>query len=402
MRRLYTSLIQAHFSDTSQMLFLAGPRQAGKTTAAKEWLGDGKASHFYLNWDNQNDRQLLLQGPTIVAETLNIFIAQAEKYAIVFDELHKYRHWKTFLKGFFDTYQQYCQIIVTGSAKLDVYQRGGDSLMGRYFLYRVHPLSVGECCYPVARDSLILPPKRISSEQFMALREYGGFPEPFLQRKTRFSNRWHHLRHQQLFREDIRDLTRVQEIAQLELLSIFLRKQASQLLNYSTLANHIRVSSDTIRRWLVLLEEVYFCFRLSPWSQNITRSLIKEPKVYLWDWSLVEEIGARAENFIACHLLKATQLWTDMGFGIFNLYFIRTKEKQEVDFLVVRDNKPWFLVEVKNSDISLSKSLSYFHQQLNTQHAFQVVLDLEYAEVDCFTYHDPVVVSAKTFLSQLL
>ncbi|NNM59879.1 MAG: ATP-binding protein [Legionellales bacterium] len=384
------------------MLLLAGPRQSGKTTIAQIWLSELANNSHYFNWDNQDDRTLLLQGPAAIANTLHFDQLRTEIPRIVFDEIHKYSHWKTFIKGFYDTYKSHCQILITGSAQLNIYQRGGDSLMGRYFMYRIHPFSVAECIRTIPSEDLISSPVKLDQNQFDALWQFGGFPEPMIKQNQRFYNRWQQLRKQQLFREDIRDLTRIQEIKQLELLGTILENQAGQLITYNNLAMKTRVSSDTIRRWINILEEVYFCFRIQPWTQNISRSLLKEPKIYMWDWSVVADPGQRAENFIASHLLKAVHLWTDMGFGEFGLYFIRDKEQREVDFLVTKNNTPWFLVEVKKNDRHLSPALIRFHEKLQTNHAFQVVLDMEYVDADCFEHTEPLVVPAITFLSQLL
>lgn len=182
-----------------------------------------------------------------------------------------------------------------------------------------------------------------------------------------------------------------------------LKKQAGQATNYSSIANAVKVSSNTVSRWINVLQSLYFCFTIKPWSKNVKRSLIKEPKVYLWDWSEVQDPGARYENFIACHLLKATHFWTDYGLGEFELHFLRDKEKRAVDFLVTRDGKPWFLVEAKLSNNQrISPALHYFQEQTQSPHAFQVVYNLPFHEKNCFDYKKPIIVSAQAFLSQLV
>ncbi len=402
MKRIYENIILQHFKLFKQMLFLAGPRQVGKTTASliARQIDD---QFTYLNWDNQDHRKLILSGPAAIADHLELAKARVTLPMIIFDELHKYPQWKTFLKGFFDTYRENLRIILTGSSKLDVYRAGGDSLMGRYFPYRVHPISIAECLSTEMSHKEIHPPQVIDSSIFNDLFEFGGFPEPFLNKNKQFSQRWKQLRKEQLFREDIRDLSRIQEINQLEILAELLRHQAGQLLNYTNLANKIKVSVDTIRRWIQTLSMFYFCFAIKPWSNNITRSLIKEPKIYLWDWSDIDDIGQRAENFIASHLLKAVHYWTDCGLGNYDLYFLRDKDKREVDFLITKNNEPWFLVEAKYSDnSSISRNLAIFQQQTGAKHAFQVVIDMDYVAIDCFSYYKPTIVPAKTFLSQLV
>jgi predicted AAA+ superfamily ATPase len=331
-------------------------------------------------------------------------IGATEVKTIIFDEIHKYPHWKNFLKGFFDTHEkQGLNIVVTGSARLDVYRKGADSLMGRYFPYRMHPLTVAEVVSPRLKLQEIKAPKKIKADDFAALKQFGGFPEPFIRRSRQFHNRWKRMRTQLLFREELRDTSRIYEVGQVELLAKFLERNAAQLMNYASLARKVRCSEDSARRWTSVLESLYFCYLIRPWSRNVPRSLLKDPKVYLWDWSVLDPPGIRNENMVASHLLKAVHSWQDIGLGEYNLFFLRTKDKKEVDFLVTRDEKPWFLVEVKSSwDDPLSKSLSYFQEITEAKHAFQVVVDADYSNVDCFETTRPVKVAAINFLSQLV
>lgn len=386
------------------MLFLMGPRQVGKTTLCLHIRDSLDADFFYLNWDNLDDREVILRGPRALAELLHLSRARKKPPLLILDEIHKYNDWKNLLKGFFDTYSHSGEvnIIITGSARLDIFKFGGDSLMGRYFRYRIHPFSVAELLKKNMQETEIASPSKISDNSFQQLYSFGGFPEPFVQSDERFYQRWKQLRLQQLFYEEVRDATRIHEVQQMELLALNLKHQAGALTNYSSLAVKIRVSVETIRRWVSTLSQLYYCFSIRPWSKNITRSLLKEPKIYLWDWSLIEDPGAKAENFIGSHLLKACHYWTDRGMGSYELYFLRDKEKREIDFLVTKNEEPWFLVEVKCSEESLSPNLEYFQKQLNASHAFQVVINAEYEDIDCFRYTKPVVVSAKNFLSQLI
>ena len=402
MKRVYEILLEEHLKDLRQMVFLSGPRQVGKTTTSQEASLESPR-HYYFNWDNEDDRALIIEGPKAIARVTKLDEVQKNHPIILFDEIHKYRHWKRFLKGFFDTYEKKCRIIVTGSARLDVYKRGGDSLMGRYFLYRIHPLSIREIVDPRLPKTEIQPPKKIRPADYEALLTYGGFPEPYLKRKKSFFNHWKRLRTDQLFREDLRDLSRVQEIGQIQLLAEILQEEASHSLNYSSLASKVKVAAPTLQRWITLLKNLYFCFTIQPWSKNVSRSLIKEPKIYLWNWALIEDQGARLENMVASHLYKAIQFWTDRGLGEYGLYYLRDKDKREVDFLVTKDRKPWFLVEAKSSgNPGISKSLYYYKEILKVPHAFQIAFDLPYVDIDCFKFHDPVIVPAMTFLSQLI
>lgn len=400
MKRLYETLAQTHFSNHTQMLFLGGPRQVGKTTISKALLAHMPGRYF--NWDNPEDRLKILGPYQQLMDQLPPRHLGAPKPLVVFDEIHKYKDWKNHLKGFFDTHKDACHILVTGSAKMDVYHRGGDSLMGRYFPYTIHPLSLREIVAPAPSDDCIQSPVHDPDNTYDRLYTFGGFPDPYIQGNSAFSNQWKQTRHQQLFREDIRDMGSVQQVDQLTLLAHVLQNQAGDLLNYAALSRKIRVTDQTIRRWLSILEAQYYCFSIKPWSHNVTRSLLKDPKVYLWDWSDVSDPGARFENFIACHLHKATTLWTEQGLGHFGLYFLRDKEQREVDFLVTRDNTPWFMVEAKvGSGRSLSPALAYFQKQIDVPHAFQVVHEMDYVHTSCFNEQGPLMVPARTLLSQL-
>ena len=402
MERYYNTLIQKELNSNRQMILLSGPRQVGKTTLAKKILADKQQEH-YLNWDDVNHRELILSGSDAIIKALGLDQLQPKKPTIVFDELHKYKNWKNFLKGFFDRFENEVNILVTGSARMDIFKQGGDSLMGRYFNYRLHPLSVRELIGDLDYDRQIQSPRMLSDKAFKQLINFGGFPEPFLKQDVRFFNRWQKLRNEQLVREEIRDNSMVHELAQMEVLVILLNKQAGQVTKYSSLAKQIRVSVDTIRRWLTILERFYYCFRVRPWYENISNSLRKEPKTYLWDWSTISAIGDKNENFIACHLYKACHWWTDLGYGQYELYYLRTKDQKEVDFIVCRNNKPWFLVEVKTSmTAGLSPNLKWFQKKTTAEHAFQVVIDADYIDRDVFTIKSPIKVPAKTFLAQLV
>jgi uncharacterized protein len=394
--RVYTAVLDEALRDHRQMAFVAGARQVGKTTTCRD-LAD-----IYLDWDNEDHRALILSGPTAVASHAGIHELGNHPTRIVFDELHKYKRWKQFLKGFFDTYEAHARIMVTGSSRLDVYRKGGDSLMGRYFLYHMHPLSVGELCSPQPSGSTHNAPVRLSEPEWQALWEYGGHPEPFVKRSPRFSLRWRELRRHQLLREDVRDMTGIQDLDQLAVMARLLAEHSSDQLIYTTLAKQVRVSENTVRSWISALCSFHYGFVVRPWFRNVAKALRKEPKWFLRDWSGIADSGRRAETFCACHLLKAVEGWTDLGLGVFELRYLRDTQKREVDFLVVRDGEPWFLVEAKHGKPSLSPNLAYFQKQTGARHAFQVSMDADYVDTDCFSRTDPVVVPARTFFSQLL
>jgi len=371
--RLYDTLLAEHLATQRQMAFISGPRQVGKTTTCRIH------SDTYINWDNIDDRETILAGPTKLIDHYRLDRLSKKLPVVIFDEL--------------------------GSNRMDVYRRGGDSLMGRYFLYRMHPFTVAETLTQDLPDEkrIIRSPRKVSPANFDALWKHGGYPEPFLKRDMRFSRRWQSLRLEQLVREDIRDLTQIQQLDQLELLVKLLSARSAHQLIYGNLASDVRVSIDTTRRWIDILVSLHLGFLIRPWFKNVSRSLRKEPKWFLRDWASIKNTGDKAETFVACHLLKAVEGWNDMGLGKFELGYLRDKEKREIDFLVARDGKPWFLAEVKQSDESISPALKHFQQQLSAPFAFQVVLDANYVDADCFSRASgPIVVPAQTFLSQLL
>ena len=409
--QLYISLVMhryllghfaRHLQRHRQMLFLSGPRQVGKTTAANA-IGELMNDCYYFSWDSPLDRKAILEGPHVIAQQTGADRITDGLPLCIFDELHKFQHWRDFLKGMFDTYESNMRFLVAGSASLQVFSRGGDSLLGRYFPYTLHPVSVAECTG--ADNSVVIDsqPKKIDEDQWDSLWNFGGFPEPFLLSDKQFHEKWLSMRAERLLREDLRDLTRIQELGQIEYLALLLRYQVGQLTSYSSLARKVQVQVNTIKSWIATLKALYYCFEVKPWHANVARALRKEPKYYLWDWSAIEDSGARAENFVASALFKAVHWWTNTGQGQFDLHFVRDKQKNEVDFLVSRNRIPWFLVNVKTSkDARLSKSLQYFQKQTNAEHAFQVAMDLDFVERNCFEFHEPVIAPARTLLAQLV
>lgn len=381
------------------MAFVSGPRQVGKTTTCRA------RADATLNWDDLDHRELVLAGPRRVVEALGLDRLSETPPVVLFDELHKFARWKSFLKGLFDSYGGRMKILVTGSSRLDVYRRGGDSLMGRYFLYRMHPFSVAEVLLrdPAEPPGLLGPPREIDDADFEALWKHGGFPEPYLRRDIRFTRRWRTLRFAQLVREEMRDLTRIQQLDQLEVLVRLLSDRSGQQIVYDNLARQVRVAADTVRRWVATLADLHLGFLVRPWFRNLSRSLRKEPKWYLRDWSGVEDPGQRAETFVACHLAKAVDGWNDLGLGDFELAYLRDKERREVDLLVVRDGEPWILVEVKHGGDSLSPHLRYYQDRLGALFAFQVSVAADYVGRSCFEDPGrPLIVPVRTLLSQLL
>ena len=394
-KRIYEAVLDEHLRDNRQMAFLTGPRQCGKTTLAKT-LADR-----YFTWDDLATRQLVAGDAAGLANAAGLSIASDRKTIITLDEIHKFVRWKSFLKGFFDLYEDRMRLIVTGSARLDIYKRGGDSLMGRYFLYHMHPLGVAELVRPELEATEIHAPRPVSAEDWDALWSHGGFPEPFVRRDTRFTHRWRKLRREQLFREDLRDLTKIADVAGIRILSELLLARAGNQIVTASLSREIGVAETTVKAWIATLEYFHEGFTVRPWFRNIENSIRKTPKWYQRDWCEVADEGARFENLVACHLLKAVDMWNDLGLGDYALYYIRNKAKAEVDFLVAKNGSPWFLVEAKTSETNITPALAAMQKATGAAHAFQVVRDLPYSGADAFSYREPVAVSAQSFLSQL-
>lgn len=397
--RTYATAIQEILSQDNIMLFLMGARQVGKTTLS-QFIAQQYTHKAYFNWDVVEHRQQILSGQKFIE---NIFPTQriGPKPLIIFDELHKYQLWKNYIKGFYDLYKDKYHIIVTGSAHLNIFQQGGDSLMGRYFPFTIHPFSLGEIS-PNSIVDLVRKPYQIPQQDIKSLYEFGGFPVPFLKRDKSTYQRWKRTRKAQLFREDIRDLTHIHEISQLELCAEILAYQTGQILNRTTLAKKLQVSIQTINRWLDTLQQFYYAFTVFPWSTNIPHSLVKEPKVYLTDWSLVEDPGVRFENLVACHLKKSVDFWNEQGQGEFDIYFLRDKRQREVDFLITREAQPWLMIETKTSEQSLTSSMHYYQEKTKVPFAFQVTKEMPYIDYDCFAREGIFIVPATTFLSQLI
>jgi len=402
MLRVYDLVLSDHVKNHKQMIFIVGPRQVGKTTISQHLRSLGK-DYAYFNWDDESDQRLILQGSQKILEGKNLLRSTDHKIIMIFDEIHKYKNWRTFLKGLYDKHAEHLSILVTGSSQLDAFRSDGDSLMGRYLLYKIHPITLAELAPLFLKDQEISPPKQPLPGSLKRLIDFGGFPDPFLKKSEKFHRQWNNLRSDQLFYDEVRSLMRIQDIASLKLLGMLLKEQCGQLVTYSSLATKIKVSVDTIISWIALLKAFYYCYTIQPWSKNISRALIKQPKLYLWDWSVLNDIGALHENLIASHLMKAIDYWNNRGLGTYGLYFVRDKEQNEVDFLVTKEEEPWFLVEVKSSsNQGISKALYKMQDQLKAPHAFQVCFDLPYIDKNCFEYSTPIMVSAETFLSQLV
>jgi len=324
---------------TTRMVFLGGPRQVGKTTLAR-MIGQRCQAPRYLNWDSREHRKSILEQHW-----------KPETDLLILDELHKYPRWKSLVKGLWDTRTHGEKILVTGSSRMDIFRRGGDSLLGRYHHYRLHPFSLSELAggvIPPPTDTTpVLEFPAGDAEIARQLFQYGGFPEPLLAANERVLRRWHKERFERVLREDIRETEAVRSLAQVELLGAMLPERVAAPLSLRSLSEDLEVSPKTVSAWMELLARNYYVFRVPPYSRRLARALKKESKYYLWDWSEVPTEGARFENMVASHLLKWCHYQQDMaGFDV-ELYYLRDLEKREVDFLVTWQKTPWLLVECK-------------------------------------------------------
>ncbi|MEA3307568.1 MAG: AAA family ATPase [Elusimicrobiota bacterium] len=352
-----------------KMVFISGPRQIGKTTLAFDLMKNRFKNIAYYCWDNRQDRK------DIISSNWN-----PESKLIVLDEIHKMKKWKSFVKGEYDKLKSKYKFIVTGSARLDVYRKGGDSLQGRYHFYQLHPFSLMESLNEKINIKNIQPLNSLyfqniagSASAFEALYKFGGFPEPYLRQNERFLRRWQNEKLERFFREDIRDSDLIKDINSVKLLSDILPDRVSNLLSINSLREDLEVSHKAVKNWLNVFELFYYIFRIYPYTKTTYKSLKKEPKMYLWDWSEIEDEGKRFENMIASHLLKYTNFLHDnMGYNA-NIYFLRDLEKREIDFLIEVEGKPWFSIEIKLNEENISPNFKYFISKLNIPFNFQVV-----------------------------
>ena len=372
-----------------KMAFISGPRQVGKTTLAKGLL---LGSQNYFSWDDDDFRRAW-------SKSASDAVAARGPGPIVLDEIHKQTTWKRKLKGLYDTRGgKDLPIVVTGSARLDFFRRGGDSLLGRYLPYRLHPFSVGERETPPGPNEITVA--RVARFPWHDLKRLGGFPEPLLGGSEAKARRWSRLRLERLIAEDIRDLRAVRDLQALRVLVDLLPERVGSPLSINNLREDAGVAYATAYEWIGVLESLYHCFLIRPWAGKLKRTLAAEPKLYLFDPLPIGDEGARSENLVALHLLKACHYWTDLAHGVFELRYVRDKERREVDFLVVRDGKPWLMVEAKTTETEPSRALMHYRRLLAPEFAVQLV-DVDGFERD-YSETKVKVVSYDRFLAGLV
>lgn len=350
MERLIKKLIRTDLD--KKIVLLSGPRQVGKTTLSKQIY----TSFDYLDFDSSEDRKII--------DSLSW---NRTRELVIFDELHKKKKWKSWIKGVYDTDGVRPRLLVTGSARLDVFKKGGDSLAGRHFHFRLHPFSVAELQNQISAD-----------ECLQRLLKVGGFPEPFLNDSDDFAKRWRSTHLDRILKEDLLELEQVRNIKLIELLTDLLSERVGSPISYSSLARDLEISPHTVKKWIGILESLYVVFVVPSYSKNLARAILKEPKIYFYDVGRVKnDIGVRLENIVGLSLLKKLHHGQDVKGEKSQLYYVRDKEKREVDFLTLVDGKIIDLVEVKSGEDQLSPSLRYFAERLNPKNPVQVVLNLK-------------------------
>ena len=370
-RLKYREILRGSVLRHGKMAFLTGPRQVGKTTLARA-IGEKGQRVDYHTWDDPEFRRRWIKDPKGLVEA-----TVGSRSLLVLDELHKAPRWKNHLKALYDLRGEFADIVVTGSARLDVFRRGGDSLVGRYFLVHLHPFTVGELRGssgdPDALQAALAKPLPAAEKVLRDLLAFGGFPEPYVKREPEFHRLWQRTRTDRLVREDLHDLSRAYDVSMLETLASLLPTKVGSPLSVQSLVEDLGVAHATMKRWLGWLEALFFVYAVPPYARSMTRALRKQPKPYLWDWSEARDPGARFENLVAGHLRKACDMWNDAGKGLFALYYVRDKEKREVDFLVTRERKPWLLAECKLAEQTQAPALRQFARILQPEIVLQIV-----------------------------
>lgn len=348
-----------------KMVFLGGARQVGKTTVARKLVSSNFKSHYY-SWDKMESRRTALKGEWPIDADL-----------IILDEFHKYSKWKSWIKGEFDTHRKRFSFFLTGSAEHNISPRREDSLQGRYHYYTLHPFSAPELSgmkpdfwpgdEPVFRTGIM-------KKDVELLMKFGGFPEPVIKQDSRFLRRWHNERIERFFKEDIQVLTMIKDFGSLTVLADMLPEKASSILSINSLSEDLQVNYRTVVNWIDVFEQFYYLFRIPPFQTKKIASVRKEKKLYLWDWSSIEDEGKRFENLVASQLLKFCNFLYEHDGHKVMLYFLRDSTGRETDFLVTLDDKPWFALEAKLSDTDISKNLLYFKEKLKIPFCYQVTL----------------------------
>lgn len=371
------------------MSFIAGPRQVGKTTLVQGFLQEIKQEFLYYNWDTVTTKRKFSENKLFFLENIPESVPAEDHLAlprfwIALDEFHKHPGWKEILKGYYDEFGHFIRFVICGSARLDFFRRSGESLLGRYFLFRMYPLGPKDVlnAEDFNPNSMWIPGKKIPSiepnaafkeatEQLISL---SGFPEPFFAGTMEFYRRWQDAHISLLTSEEVRDLSKITDIPRIQLLSSLLPERVGSPLSINSMTTSLKCAHATVKNWLDALAQVYLIFLIPPYASSLARSIKKEQKIYFWDWGIHQDEGKRFENFLAVQLMKAISAWNECGRGKFSLQYVRTKDGRETDFLITNEGKPILLVEAKTANEHLDKNLVYFREKIGATLAFQVVM----------------------------
>jgi len=372
-----------------RMSFICGPRQIGKTTLVQHHLDRLSQGGHYYNWDSFDLKREFAKNPLFflagipVARNSGVAVPPAERPWIAFDEMHKYPKWKNVLKGYIDEWKGRIQFVVTGSARLDFFRRSGDSLVGRYFLFRMNPLHPNDLAgAEIDRDAAWHPKQErlefaaqdLSFRDAAAqLLDLSGFPEPLSVGTQDFYNRWKNDHIALITSEDVRDLSRVVNLQKLQTLVFLLPERVGSPLSVNGLRAALDCAHASVAGWLETLKKVYLVFDVAPFAGKLKNSVHKERKVYFWDWGLLDDEGKRFENYVAVALQRAVSAWREWGKGDYRLYYARTKDGREADFVVTEGKRANLVVECKKKEANLSPALTYFKDRLNAPYAVQVI-----------------------------
>ncbi len=376
-RALYKQLWEDLVSEKS-MILLSGPRQVGKTTFIQSIVGTDYANKNYFNWDIIDNKKVLIEDPYFFQ---SMDLKDSTRPLVVLDEIHKYRQWKDYLKGVYDKFHDQYVFAILGSGRLDINRKAGDALTGRFLEMHLFPFTIAELSnYQIKIKDFFKDPfggidqvnVKETALTWELLFNLGGFPEPFLSGKQSTWRRWSANYGQQIIRNDMRSLTDVKLVEDIETLFSLLPSRIGSPMSMNNLAKDMQVSFPSVKSWLNLFDHFYLTFRLSPWAMNISRSILKEKKVYLFNYPLINDEAFRFENMVALELYRAVRSWNEWGWGDFGLCYLRNKEKKEVDFLITNSQKPVLLIEAKFSDTAPASSLLEFQAQLKVP-AIQLV-----------------------------
>jgi predicted AAA+ superfamily ATPase len=386
-KRLFYRQILEHQLSFKPLLMISGPRQSGKTTFTRSILNDS-AQGIYFNWDILSDRSKLLADPYFFQK---INRKTNEKPLVIYDEIHKYNDWKNYLKGVYDGFYKDFKFLVSGSGRLDIFNKGGDSLAGRYLLFYFFPLSLTEITYQKAFTNFFDHPLSIletdiekRKKVWKRLLKFSGFPEVYENADEGFFTLWSNAYFNQIIREDIANLLNVNQVNKLELLFSLLPQRIGSTISINNLAKLLQSAHSSVKNWLQIFENFFLVFSISPWVNQISRSILKEKKFYLFNYAVLENSGARFENAVGFELWKNIWALNALGKGNYSLHYLKNRDGQEVDFLVANNNKPLFIIECKENEDTLSKNLVRYQKVLKVPAIQLVNKDNVYKKYDDF------------------